>query len=426
MIKTFSSFAFGCRVNEAEKIVLDRKLIGMGFEYAEDNPDIIIINSCAVTQKAEHEVRQFIHQTRKNFPQTKIFVTGCAATEWIKSNSKIDGVEQLIPNSEKDKLVQLFDQLNYQKTINDKKNITSDKFMNSGRMMVKIQDGCNRFCTYCIVPSLRGKPTTKTLSGILSEIKSNENTLKEIILTAINTEFFGINTNETLTQLLDAILKETEIPRISFGSINPWSIDSNFLEWYENNKTNSRFIHFFHIPIQSGSDRILRLMNRGYTAPELTKKLNALYAIDSKAFFGTDVIVGFPGEKEIDFRQSYEFLEKSPFLKFHVFRYSARPNTVASQSETKWGEVNLNVKISRAKKLRDLSIQKTRIFTEKLIGSTGKALFLSSGNGKFQDAIFDNQMILSIGVNSKIIPGEIKQVKITGFEDQRTQAELSA
>lgn len=182
-----------------------------------------------------------------------------------------------------------------------------DKFLNSGRLMVKIQDGCLRFCSYCIVPYLRGKPVSKSIHEIIKEIKMYEKNIKEVILTAINTEYFGDENNESLMKLLDAIRIQTGIPRISLGSIHPWSITSEFLSWYKHHASDDRFVHYFHIPIQSGSDTILNLMNRGYSAGQMLNRLNQLRTINLHALIGTDVIVGFPGKQKKNFIKRTNF-----------------------------------------------------------------------------------------------------------------------
>jgi len=340
MPPTFYSFSFGCRVNEAEKVVLDKKLMELGLVFNSKNPDFYIINSCAVTGKAERGVRQHIYQTRKKFPKTNIIVTGCAATNWIKNKISIQGVNFLIPNNNKQLIPQFIQKLlpetkqrvpplPYQRV----NTLTQchDKFLNSGRLMVKIQDGCDRFCSYCIVPFVRGIPRSRLAHEIIEEIKQYDEHVKEVILTAINTECFGKDTEETLIQLIDAILEKTTIPKISFGSIHPWSITDKFLSYYQSIIPTNRFIPFFHIPIQSGSNAILKLMNRGYTKEEMLEKLEKIKSINPKAFIGTDIIVGFPGEGEKEFKETYEFLQKAPIDKIHVFRYSKRPGTPAEK-----------------------------------------------------------------------------------------------
>jgi len=435
-MSSFFSFSFGCRVNEAEKVTLDKKLLEMGFLWSEKNPDFYIINSCAVTGKAEREVRQHIYQIRKKFPKTKIVVTGCAATNWVKNSLMVQGVDLLIQNSDKQSIPRRLmchpeprikvrgklregsspdvrqdapqdsspDLIGIRMTSKPySPDITNyyDKFLHSGRLMVKIQDGCDRFCSYCIVPYLRGKPKSKRIAKIIAEIQSyaqschsrsnplrlsetsresreknldsrlrgndrkklnnDINILNEVILTAINTGCFGKDTGETLIELIDAILKQTSVPKISFGSIHPWSITDEFLEYYRSILPTNRFIPFFHIPIQSGSNTILKLMNRGYTIEEIYRKLKEIKKINPDTFIGTDIIVGFPGETEKEFQETYEFLQKAPIDKIHVFRYSPRPGTTAEKFKKIYDESTPEEKRRRAKMIIEIKSKANNI-----------------------------------------------------------------
>lgn len=364
MKTTFMSFSFGCRVNEAEKQTLDRELFENGFVWDEHHPDFYIINTCAITGKAEREVRQHIYQIRKKFPKTKIVATGCSATLWKNNHTLLPEVDYWFGNTEKSSIPATLSS-GMKHTGSNIQNMDHDKFLHSGKVVIKIQDGCNRFCSYCIVPYTRGRATSKTVADVIDEIKTISFPINELILTGINTEYFGIGTNETLIDLLDAILGKTDVPRISFGSIHPWSITDEFIHWYGKNKENPRFVHFFHIPIQSGSDTILRLMNRPYQTKTILNQLQKLHAVDPHALIATDVIVGFPGEGQQEFEETYTFLEKSPITKFHVFRYSERPGTAAQKLENTTKHVFPETKKERAKKLTSLSILKSKKFLTK-------------------------------------------------------------
>ena len=353
------SFTFGCRVNEAEKQRLDQELLDAGFSWNEQNPDFYIINTCAITGKAEREVRQHMYQTRKKYPHTKIIATGCSATLWIKNKTLPIGADHWIDNTEKFSIPSFLSQYieSSTKTVHG---AVHDKFLSTGRVMIKIQDGCNRFCSYCIVPYTRGRATSKTIKEIIEEIRDIKSPIQELILTAINTEYFGMNSGETLSHLVDAILMQTKVARVSFGSIHPWSLTDEFLSWYKTNKDNPRFVHFFHIPIQSGSTAILEAMHRPYKKEELLKNLTTIHTINPSALIATDVIVGFPGEGEKEFEETYQFLKKSPITKFHVFRYSPRPGTVSS---TMKDTVSSQIKRERSWKLIELGKKKMKITT---------------------------------------------------------------
>ena len=450
MLKTFASFAFGCRVNQAEKEEIDRQLSAADYQYSETNPDFFIINSCAVTQKAEREVRQFIYQTRRKFPKTKIILTGCAATKWIKEKIKIPQVDLMIDNQDKEKqiiakhgkifadrilserkrsfmerrtrrLERVAEQENFVCEQLTRKNSISEgvpknKFTASGRLFVKIQDGCNRFCAYCIVPYLRGKPKSVRIKNLVRQLaeRIKEINIKEVILTAINTECYGLDTGETLIELIENIIYKTNIPRISFGSIHPWSLTDEFLVYYRKILPFGRLVNFFHVPLQSGSNKILSLMKRDYTSEELMKKLKHLQKINPLAFIGTDVIVGFPGETEKDFSETYQFLKDSPISRFHIFRFSPREGTAAYFLRKKYQEPSPQVKSKRAKILAELSRQKYRKFLKKHLGQTFPALFLEKRTNGYQEALLPNQIPVLVKTK-KDLKRSINKVKIVSL-----------
>jgi threonylcarbamoyladenosine tRNA methylthiotransferase MtaB len=441
MQETFVSYAFGCRVNQAEKEELDRQLISSGFKYDPDNPQIFIINTCAVTKKAEREARQFIYKTRKKFPQAKIIITGCSATKWIKEEVKIKEVDWMIENANKETLCSTLRDISCHseraKLTDESRNLPvsgiwkipprpfdslrslkvgrddprSDKFLSSGRLLVKIQDGCQRFCTYCIVPYLRGQPRSERIKNIESRIQNYEKEIKEVILAAINTEAYGFDTGEKFIDLIETIIKKTKIPRISLGSVNPWSIDHEFLSFYKKILPKKRLVNFFHVPLQSGSNKILTLMKRGYTREEFMEKLNALAKINPFAAIGTDIIVGFLGETEKDFADTFEFLKDSPIAKFHIFRFSIREKTAAYYMSKKLKEPSVQIKIKRARILAVLGKTKYQKFISKHLGKNFSALFLQRRIENFQEVLLDNQIPAFIKT-SKNWMGEIKQIKI--------------
>lgn len=419
MNKTFSSFSFGCRVNQAEKEALDRQLLLAGLTQNHENPDIYIMNTCAVTQKAEREARQFIYQTRRKMPKTKIVVTGCAATKWIVEGKTIEETDTLIPNTAKEFaasliLKKLYGSNQLLPPDRPKVLLQPDKYSNSGRFLLKIQDGCHRFCTFCIVPYLRGKPRSVPTKEIIQTINNYrcDNQIREVILTAINTEAYGYDTGETFVELLESILDKTKIERVSFGSIHPWSIKQDFFDFYKKSLSYGRLVKFFHIPLQSGSNNILTLMKRGYTREECIEKLQTLSSIDPFTFIGTDIIVGFLEESEKDFADTYRFLRDSPISRFHVFRFSKREKTAASFMAKRLKNVSPSTKQKRAKLLSELSQKKYQVFLQKHIGHTFSALFLEKREHGYQSALLHNQISVTIR-NTKDEKGTISPVHIT-------------
>lgn len=413
----FYSFSFGCRVNEAEKEELDQKLLEKGFVYDEKNPQIYIINSCAVTEKATREARQLIYKLKRQNPQLKIVLTGCAATYWLKNKLYQDlPVEIIADNLQKNFLVDLIEKrikLKKHQQALKSKNILTSKFLSSGRVMIKIQDGCQRFCSFCIVPYLRGLPKSKTINQIIEEIKNYQSQIAEVILTAINTEAFGFDTNEKFTDLIKAVLTKTSIPRLSFGSIHPWSLNEDFFNFYQKYYDSQRLVHFFHVPLQSGANKILSLMKRGYQRQEIEEKIFAIHKLNPFALLATDIIVGFLEETENDFEETYQFLEKLPIVKFHVFRFSKRKNTAAYFMAKNLKEPTDEEKKKRGEALRLLSQKKFFQFQQKNLHRVSLALVLNKKTKGLTTALFENQLPILLQEDKNLTAGKIVPVKIS-------------
>jgi len=421
-MKSFNTYSFGCRVNKAEIEALESALSTLGYTKDENNPKIFIINTCSVTHKAEREAQKYIHSLKRRVPKTKIVVTGCAATNWLKLNKKMNGVDFLVDNSNKPYLAELLEKKYFtgMTIIKKGEEVSSaesilDIHQRSKRIMIKIQDGCHRFCSFCIVPYLRGLPQSVPIREIVNRINTYPN-YSEAILTAINTEAYGRDIDETFVHLISSILKNTDIPRISFGSIHPWSLDDDFLSFYKSMCEDNRFVDFFHIPLQSGSNKILSLMKRGYTREEFIQKLKKLSQINPFIFIGTDVIVGFLEETNKDFEDTLTFLKKTPISKFHVFRFSKRQHTAAFYMSKRMQEPSDSTKKYRSKTLRDLSDKKYSAFQRRHIGKTFPSLFLEKRDNEYQHVLLQNQLPAIIS-SEKDYTGEIKNVKIERYQD---------
>lgn len=422
-MKTFYSYSFGCRVNEAEKEEIDRKMSLNGFVFDFEKPDIFIINTCSVTHKAEREARQLIYQTKKKLPEAKIVITGCSTTYWMKHNlHKKLPVDMVVDNVNKEYLVKLIKKRLSHQPIFDrsgrKNMVTTNKFIGSGRVMVKIQDGCQRYCTFCIVPYLRGIPQSEKINDLILKIKNFGNNVKEVILTAINTQAFGYDTNESLIDLLKMTINSTSIPRISLGSVHPWSLTDEFLDFYQTYLHKNKLVNFFHIPLQSGSNKILTLMKRGYKREELKEKLERLQSLNPFALVATDIIVGFLEEIDTDFDETYSFLEKSPINKFHVFRFSKRKRTQADYMARRLNEPTPREKEKRAQALIELSKEKYAAFMKKNIGRTSSVLFLEKSIEGYREGLLDNQLSVFVPISPRRWKkaGEITNVKVIEFK----------
>ena len=413
---SFYSYALGCRVNQAEKIAIDNQLLKAGFQFSKTNPDLFILNTCTVTHKADRESRQLIYQAKKDFPQAKIIVTGCAATYWLKEKlDKKMKIDLIVDNQSKDLIVRrILNLLKINQTLSLDRQMFVDKYLSSKRVIIKIQDGCHRFCSFCIVPYLRGLPQSLPPPVVVDKITQyqKEFAIKETILTAINTEAYGRDINKSLVDLLAAVFQQTTVERISFGSIHPWSIDKNFLNFYQKVNSLGRLVNFFHIPLQSGSNRILRLMKRGYEREEFEEKLEAIQKIEKKALLATDVIVGFLDESEKEFNETLEFLERSPLRRFHVFRYSPRKGTAAYFLGKRLKVVDEKTKTKRAEILRKLSARKYHHFLQSLVGGKDQVLVLDKKiDNESYEGLLSNQIPIIVQVKANDV-GQIKLVKI--------------
>jgi len=318
--KTFLAVNFGCRVNMAETNQWSQILIDQGYLPTKSNPDIILVNTCSITKKGEKESINKIKFFCQKYPKSKIYVSGCANFEKIKDLKNIS----IFKNDQKEKLLKEL-QSSYTHHIND-------KFSHTNRFLLKIQSGCNQFCSYCIVPFKRPQlfslPIPQAVKTVKKAVKDG---YREIIITGVNIDQYQYDFSDLIKSLLD----QTNIKLISFGSIPINCIDDKFINLFKSYP--HRLSHFLHIPIQSGSDKIIKLMNRPYNSKKIVNTFNQLKNIPRPIkggvgggfSFGTDIIVGFPAETDKDFQNTLKLCQKIGFSKIHVFKYSPRPNTKA-------------------------------------------------------------------------------------------------
>jgi threonylcarbamoyladenosine tRNA methylthiotransferase MtaB len=309
MSKTFLSVNFGCRVNSAETNQWSQTLINQGFSPTKINPDIILINTCSITKKGEKESVNRVKNLHQKYPKAKIYVTGCANLEKIKNlpNIFINPKEELL------------------KTLNSSYSPKiKDKFSNTHRFLLKIQSGCTQFCSYCIVPFKRPQLWSLEINKAVETVKKAINDgYKEIIITGVNIDEYQYD----FSDLIKNLLEQTDIKLISFGSIPINCIDQKFIDLLK--KYPNRLSNFLHIPIQSSSDKILKLMNRPYNSQKIKEITNNLKSEIRDLRLGTDIIVGFPTETDQDFQETLNLCQQIGFSKIHVFKYSPRPDTKA-------------------------------------------------------------------------------------------------
>jgi len=420
-MKTFYCYSFGCRVNQAEKEAVDREMQMAGYVVDVRRPDITIINTCAITHKAEREAKQLIYKLKRENPGGQILVTGCSATYWKKNKLLKDlPIDLVVDNINKEFLVKILQKRLSGRALHNLGGYASvgDKYLNSGRALIKIQDGCQRFCSYCIVPYLRGNPRSEIIQNLEFRIKNLGTDIKEVIFTAINTEAFGFDTGETLIQLIQQTLTDSTVSRISFGSIHPWSINDEFLRYYKKILPLKRLVNFFHVPIQSGSNKILNLMKRGYSTNDISLKLVKIRKLNPYALIATDVIVGFLDESDRDFQDTYDFLKKSPISKFHIFRFSNRDNTAAYYMKRNLKEPSVSIKIKRAKILAKLNKEKFEAFQRLNVGRSSQALFITNREGDYQETVIDNQLPVFVETKSDL-NGQLRDIKILEYKNDK-------
>jgi threonylcarbamoyladenosine tRNA methylthiotransferase MtaB len=331
-MKTFKSINFGCRVNAAETNQLSQQLIEQGYVFEDHNPDTVIVNTCAITKKGEYESIYKIKKLIAENPNIKIIATGCANLDKLKEFKNVT----ILKNIDKDKI-----STTYSPNI-------MDKFSNTNRYLLKVQSGCTTNCTFCIVPFRRQTLNHLSVENAIKTVNDSiENKYKEIIITGVNLAQY----TPGLSNLVEALLAQTKIELISFGSVPLLCIDEKFIKLSDN----SRISRFLHIPLQSGSDKILRLMHRPYTKQKILNTFEKLKKNPSLTL-GTDIIVGFPTETDSDFQETFILCQQIGFSKIHVFKFSPRPDTSARELFLKSEKLTKPTLSSRSQKIRSLVI----------------------------------------------------------------------
>jgi len=388
----------GCKLNFSETSTLSRQLEKEGFEKKAftEKADIYVINTCSVTENADKECRQLVRRIQRLAPESFVVITGCYAQLKPKEIAEIPGVDLVLGASEKFNLVPHLANLTKGDatkicscdidTVTDFK--SSYSVNDRTRTFLKVQDGCDYSCTFCTIPMARGKSRSDRIKNVVADAQSLAgNGVKEIVLTGINLGDFGKSEEggkkhtENFFDLLKALEQETNIPRYRISSIEPNLLTNEIIEFVAKSK---RIMPHFHIPLQSGSDAVLKLMQRRYTRDLYQERVDLIKKIMPHACIGVDVIVGSPGETEGYFKESLEFIHALDIAYLHVFTYSER---AATKALTIKPIVPIHVRHERNKILRNLSYQKLQYFTESQRGNTRKVLFESPKVNKENDSM---------------------------------------
>lgn len=396
-MKKIAFQTFGCKLNFSETSSIAKSFINEGYTTVDykDDADIYVINSCSVTGNAEKRCKTAIKQAHKRNPDAHIAIIGCFSQLSPNELAAFEGVDLVLGNKEK---FQLFDHLkNLEKRENNapiikagelKKDFEFFPSYSSGdrtRSFLKVQDGCDYFCTYCTIPYARGRSRSNSIESTLKiarEIAETE--IKEIILTGVNVGDFGKLQNEKLIDLLKELDKIEGIERIRISSIEPELLTHEIIEFVANSK---KFLPHFHIPLQSGSDSILKAMKRKYNCELFTDRISKIRSVIPDCMIAVDVIVGFPGETEDNFNETYEFIRDFDVNYAHVFSYSERPGTIAARISEK---VHSKTIKERSRKLHQLSERKKQKFYLDHKTKKYQVLFESENNKSYIHGFTEN------------------------------------
>ena len=370
---TFKTITLGCKVNSYESEALKEQLLAAGFKYSdEEKADIYIVNTCAVTQVAEKKDMMKIRSLAKNYPDSEIVVMGCFAQLHPEKIKDIKQVKILTGTSNRSMITSnlikqnnsILREENSRKFSYEEQEIS--KFSSEVRAFVKVQDGCDNFCSYCIVPLTRGKSRSRKKENILNEISNlAKNGFKEIVITGIDTGSFNNGPDYTFSDLIEDILNvEPKTFRVRISSLEFSEVDEKLIDILKNNK---RLVPHLHLPLQSGCERICHLMNRKYDTDGFKKLVLRLEKEVDNFAVSTDVIVGFPSETEDDFMETYNFIKDVNFMRLHVFPYSRRPLTKAYYMKD---QVDRSIAKDRARRLISLGEELANKYLDKFVGKT--------------------------------------------------------
>jgi threonylcarbamoyladenosine tRNA methylthiotransferase MtaB len=428
MTGTVALHTLGCKLNFSETSTIGKEFLARGYEIVDfkQKADIYVFNTCSVTENAEKECRQLVRRVLRQNPDAFIIVTGCYAQLRPDEISHIEGVDAVLGSNEKFRLFTILDDFHKKDVscihvtpvndLNDFGTAHSTDSDSRTRAYFKIQDGCDYKCSFCTIPKARGKSRSMSPVSAIDEFKSLiDNGYKEIILTGVNVGDYGTlaDTSNGVNSLYKLLLKMAEVDgdfRIRISSIEPNLLTDDIIELTANNE---KMCKHFHIPLQSGTPRILKLMRRRYKTEDYSRLIYKLRKRIPDVGIGVDVIVGFPGETEEDFLETYKFLNELPVSYLHVFTYSERPDTVAV---TLPGSVDVHERKRRSNMLRILSEKKKHLFYSEMKGKELEVLF----ENKCEDGIMKGFSSNYVRVKHEFVNGMVNHISpviITGVED---------
>ena len=424
---TFSIVTFGCKVNSYESEFMKEQLIKSGYIYSENykETDIVIVNTCSVTNTADNKCKKTIRSIRRDNPKSILMVCGCTAENHREELNDLD-IDILIGNKEKSQVVSLIEDFKqnknkYIKFYNSRsipfEDMKVTEYNDLTRAFVKIQDGCNNYCAYCIIPYVRGNIRSKKFDEAVAEIKDLvAKGHKEIVFTGINTGAYGKETGKyDLTDLIREISKIQNLERIRVSSIEITEINDKFIEEMKNNH---KLCGHLHVSLQSGSERILKIMNRKYTKEEYLTKINKLKEARPTINLTTDVIVGFPSETEEEFLECIDFCKQVGFSKIHVFPYSKREGTKAAEMKE---QLDNCIKKERSRRLIEIDNGLQLAFHKKFIDKVVNVLIEENKNNQ---SIGHTENFIKIIIDEELEPNKCYDVKIEEVTSEFAKARL--
>lgn len=430
--KTAAYYTLGCKLNFSETSTFGQMLQDMGVRTAEkgEKADICIINTCSVTEVADHKCRQAIHRMVRENEGAFVIVTGCYAQLKPETVSKIDGVDLVLGANEKADLISFLSDAwsggrseaamhksFTEKTKDIKTFAPSCSRGNRTRYFLKVQDGCNYFCTYCTIPFARGFSRNPSIASLVDQAsKAANDGGKEIVLTGVNIGDFGETTNERFIDLVKALDKVDGISRYRISSLEPDLLDDELIEYCANSRA---FMPHFHIPLQSGSDGVLKLMHRRYDTALFAHKIKLIKQFMPDAFIGVDVMVGTRGETPEYFEETFNFLKNLDVTQLHVFPYSERPGTMALKIPY---IVSDSDKKLRSKRLLDLSDEKTTGFYARHRGTEAEVLFEKANRGKAMHGFTKNYIRVELppSQGNDELDNQLVKVTLGDFNHNKT------
>jgi threonylcarbamoyladenosine tRNA methylthiotransferase MtaB len=393
----------GCKLNQAESEALARELHMAGYKVvpAGQKADVYILNTCTVTHIADRKARHLLRMAHRRNPDALIIAVGCYAKRASSELKDIDGVKLVVEDKQNQNLIDLIAKAGY---LPDNANLPNYQFRT--RAMLKIQQGCSQNCSYCIVPQTRGKEISVPTAQVLNDVESLINSgFKEIVLTGTH-----IGAHDNLQNLIEQILDNTAIERLRLSSLQPSDITPSLLAlWHD-----ERLCRHIHLPLQSGSDMILKQMGRRYSTDDFENAVNLLRKTIPEIAITTDIIVGFPDETDEQFEQSYDFCRRMEFANMHVFTYSPRPNTPASAMK----DLSPQIKKERSNRMLKLAKELSHKFNHRFIGQTMLVLW-EVKNGKYTEGLTDNYIRVftesNENLSNQILPAKLASIYKNGL-----------